>query len=159
MRQNSASARKAAVEALEIELSRLFRRARSQSSRLAREVHPDLDAAGYGMLSAIRRLDPDGTGIRTVDLAAATALHKSTTSRSVHDLQRLGLLARTPDPGDARAALITLTDEGRSALERSRVARRAAMARELERWSAEDVSQLAALLGRLNEIDLNQPER
>jgi len=156
--QESASARQAALEALEVELSRLFRRSRSQSFRLAREVHPDLDVAGYGMLSALRRIDPEGTGVRAVDVAAATSLHKSTTSRAIHDLQQLGLVSRAPDPDDARAALIRVTDDGRAALERSSAGRRATMARGLEQWSETDLSQLATLLARFNEIDLNQPQ-
>lgn len=147
-----ARGRQGAIEALEVELSRLFRRARSQSARTAEEVHPDLDASGYALLRVLYAMDPAGAGIRAVDLTAALALHKSTTSRAVADLERLGLLIRLPDPADARARLITLTESGRAALDRSRQARRAAMAQALAPWTVGELRDLAALLGRFNEL-------
>ncbi|HET8601820.1 MAG TPA: MarR family transcriptional regulator [Segeticoccus sp.] len=136
-----------------MQLSRLFRRARSQSARIAGEVHPDLDASGYALLRVLYSLDPSGAGVRAVDLGAALALHKSTTSRAVADLEQLGLLARVPDPHDARARLITLTGEGRSALERSQQGRRNAMAAALAPWTVTELRELAALLSRFNDLD------
>lgn len=135
-----------------MELSRLFRRARSQSARMAGEVHPDLDASGYALVRVLYAMDLTGTGVRAVDLSAAMALHKSTTSRSVAYLERLGLLARVPDPADARARLITLTDAGRDALERSQQDRRAAMAEALAPWTVAELRDLGALLARFNDV-------
>ena len=127
--------------AVERELSRLFRRARASSARLASEVHPDLDAAGYAVLVTVVDLGrPDAVG-----------LHKSTMSRNIADLERLGLVERVPDPTDARARLLRLTDAGSEAVERSRTGRRRRLAAQMEGWSAADVRQLGALLQRLND--------
>ena len=138
--------------AVERELSRLFRRARASSARLASEVHPDLDAAGYAVLVTVVDLgarQPDG--VRASEVAAAVGLHKSTMSRNIADLERLGLVERVPDPTDARARLLRLTDAGSEAVERSRTGRRRRLAAQMEGWSAADVRQLGTLLQRLND--------
>lgn len=147
-----AAARAAATTELERELSLLFRRARHLSDRLAARIHPELDAPGYGLMVAVLEAESnhERSGVRAVDLANRTRLHKSTLSRSLADLERLGLVTRVRDPQDARARLVTLTERGRSAVEDSRAARRREMLRRLGEWDAGDLSQLAALLGRLS---------
>ena len=52
--------------------------------------------------------------MRVTDLAAAANLDVSTVSRHVAQLERTGLIARTPDPDDRRAQLVGITDDGRS---------------------------------------------
>lgn len=143
------TARAAATTELERELSLLFRRARQLSAHLAARIHPELDAPGYGLLVAILDADPERAGVRAVDLATKTRLHKSTLSRAIGDLERLGLVARVRDPQDARARLVTLTDRGRTAVEESQAARRQEMQARLAEWDAEDLSHLAELLRRL----------
>jgi DNA-binding MarR family transcriptional regulator len=141
--------RAAAMSDLEREISLLFRGARSLSERMAATIHPDLDAPGYGLLLTILDMDPEAEGVRAVDLAARTRLHKSTLSRSLADLEALGLLARVRDPHDARARLVTLTDRGRTAVAESRQGRREQMSVRLAEWDADDLLRLAELLGRL----------
>jgi DNA-binding MarR family transcriptional regulator len=136
---------------LEREISIFFRSARSLSDRIAAHIHPDLDAPGYALLATIVDLDPDDQGVRAVDVASRTNLHKSTLSRSIADLERLGLIARVRDPHDARARLVTLTARGRTAVERSRVGRRELMLRRLEEWDSTDLTQLASLLQRFSQ--------
>lgn len=135
---------------LEREISLLFRRSRGLSTRMAEQIHPDLDAPGYALLLIILELDPDGEGVRAATLAERTHLHKSTLSRSLGYLEDLGLLERVRDPADARARLVTLTDRGRTAVQRSRQARSELMLRRLDQWDAEELSQLADLLGRFS---------
>ncbi|QDP98789.1 MarR family transcriptional regulator [Microlunatus elymi] len=117
---------------------------------MAGQIHPELDAAGYALLITILELDPDGQGVRAVDLAGKTRLHKSTLSRSLAVLEGLGLLARVRDPQDARARLVTLTDQGRTAVRESRSGRSELMLQRLAEWDDADLSQLAELLGRLS---------
>ncbi|HEY9290714.1 MAG TPA: MarR family transcriptional regulator [Microlunatus sp.] len=149
--------RRAAIGELERELSLLFRRARGLSERMATEIHPELDAAGYALLIAILDLDPDGNGVRAVDLAHKTRLHKSTLSRSLGVLESLGLLARVRDPHDARARLVTLTDQGRTAVQQSRTGRSELMLQRLSEWDGADLSRLAELLGRLSRALIVEP--
>jgi len=138
--------------AFERELTRFLRRARASSARLAGEVHPDLDAAGYAVLASVLELgESRPAGVRAAELAEAVGLHKSTMSRNITVLENLGLLERVPDPSDARARLLRLTPTGRTQVQRSRAGRRQRLADEMAGWSRADLEQLAALLKRLND--------
>lgn len=138
------------MTALEREISIFFRSARSLSERIAAHIHPDLDAPGYALLVTILELDADNQGVRAVDVANRTKLHKSTLSRSIADLERLGLIARVRDPLDARARLVTLTERGRTAVEKSRLGRSELMLNRLAEWDTSDLAQLASLLQRFS---------
>ena len=102
---------------LEFELTRLARRSRSNQARIAAEVHPDLDVAGYAVLVTIRDLGGDGNPGRATEIGEFLGLHKSTMSRNLSTLERLGLVERLPDPEDARAIAdsVIVVAEGRAA--------------------------------------------
>lgn len=134
--------------ALERELAVFLRRARASSGELAREVHPELEPAAYGLLV---RLDDAGRQ-RATDLAAYFGVGKGTMSRQLSALESLGLLTRRPDPADGRASLVELTQEGRDRFRAVRGARRARYARKLSGWDRNEVAELARLLHRLNDI-------
>jgi DNA-binding MarR family transcriptional regulator len=51
--------------------------------------------------------------LRRVDLAAAVGLSPSGVTRALAPLERRGLVARQPNPRDARVAFASLTDAGR----------------------------------------------
>lgn len=65
---------------------------------------------------------------RISDLARADHCSQPGMTAQVHRLEKAGLLTRAPDPEDARAALISLTDAGRVVLNEVRAARAAAVA-------------------------------
>ncbi|MEU8822758.1 MarR family transcriptional regulator [Streptomyces sp. NPDC048636] len=132
--------------ALERELAVFLRRARAVSGELAREVHPDLESAAYGLLMRLEDAGPQ----RATDLAAYIGVGKATMSRQLRALEGLGLVTRAPDPADGRAFLVELTDEGRTRFSAVRVARRARYARRLAAWERSEVAELARLLHRLN---------
>ncbi len=54
-------------------------------------------------------------GSRVTELAERTQLTKQYLGRLVADLEGLGYLERTPDPTDARAKLVRLSERGREA--------------------------------------------
>ena len=56
----------AALQQVEHQLSMFWRRARSLSHQLSRQVHPDMEPAAYGLLSIIRKEGP----IRLTELAS-----------------------------------------------------------------------------------------
>ena len=58
----------------------------------------------------MQRLDP--RGIRLTDLAEQTRVTKQTAGALVDQLERAGYVERTPDPSDARARLVILSDKG-----------------------------------------------
>ncbi|MER7934343.1 MULTISPECIES: MarR family transcriptional regulator [unclassified Streptomyces] len=133
---------------LERELTVLLRRARANQGEMAREVHPDLETAAYGLLV---RLDECG-GQRATELAAYIGVGKATMSRQLRALEELGLIAREPDPADGRAWLVALTDEGRRRVGTVREARRGRYVSQLAHWPRREVAELARLLHQLNGV-------
>ncbi|MET8245737.1 MarR family transcriptional regulator [Streptomyces sp. NPDC005202] len=133
---------------LERELTVLLRRARANQGEMAREVHPDLESAAYGLLV---RLDECGSQ-RATELAAYIGVGKATMSRQLRALEELGLVAREPDPADGRAWLVALTDEGRRRVGQVREARRARYVSQLAHWDRREVAELARLLHELNHV-------
>jgi DNA-binding MarR family transcriptional regulator len=134
------------VAAIEQELSALFRRSRSASLRLARRVHPEMDAAGYALISQIEL----GAGVRASDVAQVLGLDKSTVSRGITQLENLGLIERVGDPDDGRARLLRLTTTGAERYEAMRTQRQTEFRAILDRWNPTDLADLARLLARLN---------
>ncbi|HEY5836777.1 MarR family winged helix-turn-helix transcriptional regulator [Streptomyces sp.] len=137
-----------ATDALERELTVLLRRARAASGELARELHPDLEPAAYGLLVRLEEAQP----ARATDLAAYFGVGKATMSRQLRALEELGLVAREPDPADGRAYLMRLTEEGRERFARVRSARRERYLQQLAAWERGEVAELARLLHRLNRL-------
>jgi DNA-binding MarR family transcriptional regulator len=135
------------VAHLERELAVLLRRARGRWAQLAREVHPDLDPAAYGLLL---RIEDAGTA-RMTDLSTYFGVGKPTISRQVQLLETLGLVERSADATDGRAQSLTLTEEGLHRVRRVRSARGAQVRAMLSTWPTDDIGTLAALLRRFNE--------
>jgi DNA-binding MarR family transcriptional regulator len=133
---------------LEREIALLLRRSRAISTRLAGELHPELDGAAYGLLALLQDSGP----LRASDLVARLGLDKSTVSRQVASLVDLGLVDRTADPVDGRAQVLTPSAEGAARLAGIRETRRARWEADLADWPAEDVDRLGELLARLNGI-------
>lgn len=138
----------AAFVELEREIGLLLRRSRAISSRLAGQLHPDLDGAAFGLLALLQDAGP----LRASDLVARLGLDKSTVSRQVASLVGLGLVDRSADPDDGRAQVLTPSAEGAARLAQIRDARRERWEADLGHWPAEDVATLADLLHRLNRI-------
>lgn len=133
---------------LERELTVFLRRARAKSGEMAREVHPDLEPAAYGLLVRLEDAGPQ----RATDLAAYFGVGKATISRQLRALDTLGLITRTPDPADGRASVLKLTPEGRERFTRVRDARRAEYVRKLAAWDRGEIAELARLLHRFNTL-------
>ncbi|TCO51742.1 DNA-binding MarR family transcriptional regulator [Kribbella antiqua] len=138
------------VADIEQQLSALFRRSRSASLRLARRVHPEMDAAGYALISQIEPGTASG-GVRASDVAQALGLDKSTVSRGITQLENLGLIERVGDPDDGRARLLRLTTVGAERFDAMRAQRQTEFRAILDRWSPADLGDLGRLLARLND--------
>jgi DNA-binding MarR family transcriptional regulator len=131
---------------VERELAVLLRRARAWNRDVATEVHPDLQPTAYALLS---RVDELGS-VRASDLGAYFGIDKGAISRQVALLERVGLVARAPDPRDGRAQPLVVTEEGRNRLAHARNGRRALVREQLDQWPPDEVATLARLLGRFN---------
>ncbi|QCQ90204.1 MarR family winged helix-turn-helix transcriptional regulator [Rhodococcus sp. SGAir0479] len=134
------------VGELEAQLVDLWRRGRIQSRERARAIHPKLDPACYPLLAILTR---DNDAVPMSALLAELGVEKSTLTRQIDAVVRLGLVERLPDPQDARARLVALTDAGRDQLSEQRAAAIADWHERLSRWDPADVRQLTTLLRRL----------
>jgi DNA-binding MarR family transcriptional regulator len=110
------------------------------------------NAPGHSPLSVeLLRAVVEAGEIRASDLASALFVTKTSISRYVNEMLREGLLVQRRDPSDGRAALLSVSLEGRRELE-EREARRSAWLRDLCRgWPKGDVATLTTLLQRLND--------
>lgn len=133
--------------ALEQELRLIIRRAQSAGARIARRVHPELEASAYPLLAHIAQ----HPGTRGSDLAAHFGVGRATVSRQLSRLAELGLVERDTDPDDSRGQRITLTDDGAARFERARANRIDMFAGALAHWERDDVRLLADLLHRYSE--------
>lgn len=134
--------REASVDTIQRELTAFARRARAAAARL----HPDLPLVSYTLLAHI----DDQQGCRATDLAAHYLLDKSTVSRQIGGLEKLGLVERRPDPEDHRVHVLHPTDAGTRVLAATQASRRAAYQERLKDWSADDLARFATYLLRYN---------
>lgn len=87
--------------------------------------------------------------LRLSDLAGRVELDLSTISRQIRDLVGSGLITRTPDPADGRAALLSLTEQGEAVLEAVSEFRRRVLAEAIAEWTDDERDALADGLVRL----------
>lgn len=111
--------------------------------------------AGFGDITmaqarVLQRIGPNGT--RLTELAEAAQVTKQTAGFLVDQLESAGYVERTPDPTDARARLVRITDKGGAAIPIGN----AAVADIEAEWSAHlgarRMTQLRDALTRLREI-------
>lgn len=100
---------------------------------------------GYWLLVLVSEQSP----LRLSDLAGTVELDLSTISRQIRDLVASGLITRTPDPADGRAALLSLTERGVAVLEAVSESRRRVLAQAIAEWTDEERTTLATGLFRL----------
>lgn len=113
----------------------------SRLNRLATQrIRMPLPWAQARLLSTI----DDCSEARISDLAALDNCSQPTMTTQVRRLEDAGLVTRTADPGDARAVLIAITDEGRRTLARVRADRAAVIDPALDQLDAADREVLGA---------------
>lgn len=103
-----------------------------------------VDEATYPVLSGLGRVGPT-TSAR---LGTEIGLDRSVVSRHSDRLEALGLLSRSPDPDDARATLLTLTEQGERIVARLRERLAAIFQRRLDSWPPEQADAFVAGLER-----------
>lgn len=84
---------------------------------------------------------------RISDLAELDHCSQPTMTTQVRRLEDAGLVTRTVDPGDARAVLIRITDDGVDILARARLDRAAAINPVLEQLTADERDALGTAVG------------
>jgi DNA-binding MarR family transcriptional regulator len=108
---------------------------------------------GYSVTSrlTLARLQADGPA-RISDLARLEGVSQPAMTGLVNRLENEGMVTRTADPSDARAALVALTDSGRAFVETRRVERARVLAGRVERLSDADRAAILAALPALDRL-------
>lgn len=130
------------VAVIQREMTAFARRARAAAARM----HPELSLVSYTLLSHLE----DRRGCRATDLAAHYLLDKSTVSRQVASLERLGYVARKADPADHRIQVLHITEEGAAVLRHAAESRRRGFHERLAEWDEADLDRFAQYLLRYN---------
>ncbi|UQU62712.1 MarR family transcriptional regulator [Couchioplanes caeruleus] len=99
-------------------------------------------------ITLLRAISTHGP-VRGSDLATWQGVDKSTVTPQVRRLEDRGLVTREGDPGDRRAALLTVTDQGRRRLRETDDSGVVLFERALDGWSDDDRRVLAELMTRL----------
>jgi DNA-binding MarR family transcriptional regulator len=105
-----------------------------------------LDRPAY---QALWRICEEGP-LRPTALSGLLGVDLSVVSRQVKALETVGFVSRVPDPSDARAALISATESGRNAFDRTRTQRTEVLDEVLAPWPEHDRAELVRLLARFN---------
>ena len=132
---------------VDYELTRLFRRSRARSLKLAAELDESLDVTSYLLLMAIY---DQHEGARGSDLAESFGVHKSTISRSISSLEKLGFNVRVVDPADGRAQLLTASVDAARKIEGIRERGHGWLAEILDDWTLAERTGFANGLARFN---------
>jgi DNA-binding MarR family transcriptional regulator len=137
--------RHAAVRGLEGAFSELMTEFRRVYAQSAEAVSPGMLPGTFKVLSLIQRC-----GSTTVSgLAERLTADKGQVSRSVSELEDLGLVERTADAADGRIKLIAVTAEGQSRLEKARLPYEGRLHDVLKEWPIESIERLTGLLHAL----------
>jgi DNA-binding MarR family transcriptional regulator len=99
----------------------------------------------------LRALEAASLSMREV--SDALGISPRTVTDLIDGLEERGLVVRTPHGSDRRVTLLTLTDEGRTALAQGRRSLRELTARSMQTLSTEDRRALIALLARVHPLD------
>src|SRR3954467_15247310 len=119
-------------------------RLRLAVGRLNRRIRVDSAATLPPLQTSVLATLEDHAPLRLSELARREPVTPPTMSRVLAALDDAGLLVRTPDPQDARSALIHLSEAGRVAIESIRTERTAQLAERLDRLDARQRAALEA---------------
>lgn len=135
-------ARESSLDIVQRELTAFARRARATAARM----HPELSLVSYTILAHLE----EQQGCRATDLAAHYLLDKSTVSRQVAALERLGFIERRLDDSDHRVQVLHLAPGGAEILASARTSRQESIQARLADWDPEDLARFAGYLVRYN---------
>jgi DNA-binding MarR family transcriptional regulator len=130
------------------ELIRFVRRTRAYANEHLEDIHPELDYNTFVILLAVH----DATdGVRASDLVGDLFVHKSTISRAVSTLERLGLIERVTHPDDGRAQLLSVPRDASERIEAFRSRSYAWIGSLVADWAPDELDTFASQLTRLND--------
>lgn len=141
------------VGALEYELAFLVRRLEA----VRRKYDYGLERAHYLLLLLLVELDGQSVG----SLAEQVNLDASTVTRQIAAMVDSQLVEKHPNPDDRRGGFVTITEQGREAVEQTRQRRLARVGSSFSCWGEAERVEFARLMARFNRDlsqSLNDPE-
>ncbi|MEU6646290.1 MarR family transcriptional regulator [Saccharomonospora sp. NPDC046836] len=99
-------------------------------------------------LQVLGHLDIDGA-MTARDLSDRERVAPQSVAKTIKALEATGMVSRRPDPDDARAVLIEITDDGRSTLVSDRAARNEWLESALAHHCTEAERELLYIAGRI----------
>lgn len=133
-----------------VALAQDFREALRLTIYLVRRLDADGELSA-AQLSTLKMLLDDG--VRVGEIARNLGVKVPSATEQIIKLERAGLARRDADPDDSRAVRVTLTGEGRAAVEHANSRRNAVMAGILSSLSESDRRSLAAALPVIEKIN------
>lgn len=106
---------------------------------------------GQGHLNALATIFRSGP-IRPGDLAQREFVSAPTMTRTLRDLEKLGLVSRMPDATDGRSILVSVTEQGEHEVLRARSTRAELLAELLEKLQPDQVARLRDALPALEQL-------
>lgn len=134
-----------ALTALEAEFGELITHFRRRIAANAERLSPGMLPSAYKTFTTIARCETTSAS----RLAEILLMDKGQLSRTLRELEELGLIARRPDPEDRRATLLSPTPEGRERLAHARRPQEGILMTALSEWEVDDIHTLTVLLKRL----------
>lgn len=150
MNETDHDARTDAVRALESEFSELITRMRRVIADNANRVSPGMLPGAYKVFTTIVRRE----SVTLSALAETLVADKGQISRTVRELEDLGLVERTPDPTDGRSSLLSPTPLGLERLALARAPQEGLLMETLQSWPLEQIRDLTRLLHALTAGEL-----
>jgi DNA-binding MarR family transcriptional regulator len=128
---------------------RVYRLARLSGEQVERVyAEHGIGRPEFDVLATLRRSGPPYQ-LSPGSLAASMMLSSGGTTARIDRLEKVGLVRRSPDPGDRRALLVGLTERGRAVVD---AAVAAGLARQQELLAHLSPAQQARLAGLLREV-------
>lgn len=137
----------AVIGEVEKQFGTMVIKARTSIRNRAAAIHPDLQPLGFKVLTVLAQSGP----MQQVALADEVQTDKAMMSRTIKQLEGLGMVTRTADPSDGRAMLVAMTPEARSRYDSTLSQARRLLFDRLSTWDIGEVRRFADLLARLNE--------
>lgn len=142
---DSSEPRAEAVRALEAEFGELINQFRRIITDNAQRVSPGMLPGAYKVFTTIARRE----SVTQSALAEHLQVDKGQLSRTVRDLEALGLIERTPDPNDGRSSLLSPSELGLERLKAARLPQENLLQKTLVDWPVDDIHNLTRLLHAL----------
>jgi DNA-binding MarR family transcriptional regulator len=135
------------IAVIEQQFAILLQTVRASLRDHAVRVHPQLQPVGYKVIGLLVRFGP----LHPKQVAERLDTDKGLISRTVKELEGLGLLTRDRDPDDRRAYFLNATPEAFSRFDEISTADQRELYDRLRSWNPEEVTELGRLMTKLND--------